>query len=102
MTDAVAHSGEAVEGAGSSIGVPSSRDSTTLSSPGVVEDLGVEQVHLTQVRLVGVPTYARAMLHQGPGMGIAEHTEPGHQGDRLGRHLREPVALVTTDGDNTG
>ncbi|HLN77316.1 MAG TPA: hypothetical protein VK204_09755 [Nocardioidaceae bacterium] len=35
-------------------------------------------------------------------MGIAEHTEAGDEGDGLGRHLAEPVGLVTTDGNDTG
>src|SRR3954463_5544036 len=69
---------------------------------GIVEDLGLDEVHLAQVGLVRIATYARPMLDEGPGVGIAEGLESGHERDGLGRHLAEPVGPVPADGNDTG
>jgi hypothetical protein len=41
------------------------------------------------------------VLHQGPGVSITTHTEPGHEGDRLGRNLAESMIAIDADGEDT-
>ena len=66
----------------------------------VVEQLSLEQVHLSEVRLVGIASHARPVLHQRTGMGIALDAEPLEQRDRRHLLLAEPVPRVAVHGDD--
>jgi hypothetical protein len=59
MIDPVAHSGEAVDGAGSSVGVPSVRDSTTLSNPGRKVLIWAQGLRRPVSRTTGPPKLSR-------------------------------------------
>jgi hypothetical protein len=39
--------------------------------PGLVEELGLDQVNLTQIGLRGIRCYPRAVLHGDAGVGVA-------------------------------
>jgi len=61
--------------------------------------LGVDQVHLAQVRLRTVRGHPAAVLHRGPGVRIALHPQPGQQGDLVADGLAEacsPSRLTAT------
>ena len=66
-----------------------------------VEQLGVDQVNLTKVRLVGVYSHSGAMLDQVSLMGVSLDAEPGDDLD-LGRpSLRESMFAVSRDSNDT-
>ena len=54
-------------------------------------DLGVHQVHLSQIRLRRIARDARAVLDGGPEMRVAFDPEPGEQLDGVDRRLGERV-----------
>ena len=57
----------------------------------------MDQVHLAQIELRGVGSYAAAVLDRGAGMGVALHPQPRKQGDLLGDSLAEAVLTIATD-----
>ena len=59
--------------------------------PRVVQELGVDEVHLAQVRLRWVARHARAVLHRRARVRVAFDAEPGHQLDAFDRELAEHV-----------
>ena len=67
---------------------------------GVVEELGVNQVHLAQVGLRRVHGHPRTVLHRHPGVGVTFDPVALDQGDALARVLAEPMLAVLADPSN--
>jgi hypothetical protein len=66
------------------------------------QELGVNEVHLPEVWLAGVPSHPGEMLHGAATVRILLHTETGPHPNHGLRHLAEGVAVAEADGDNRG
>ncbi len=67
----------------------------------LVEQLGVDQVNLTKVRLVGVNPDAGPVLDKRPLMPIALDAEAGHDFDCGRRLLRKAMFAISRDGNDS-
>lgn len=65
-----------------------------------VEQLGVDQMDLAQVRLRRIASYARTMPDGHARMTVALHAKPGQQGDRGLSPLGKAVMTATADRNN--
>src|SRR5258708_38945918 len=64
-----------------------------------VEQLGMDQMHLAQIRLRRILAYPRAMLDRLAHMGVAGDTETGQQPDAQARRLPELITAPPANRD---
>ncbi len=69
---------------------------------GFVEELGVDQVNLTQAGLRGLCRHTGAVLHDDACVRVSVHTEAFQKRDALTRLLAEAVAAVLADVHDDG
>lgn len=64
----------------------------------LLEQFGMDQMHLPKVRLGGVGCYARAVLNRGPLVCIAFDTKPGKDGDGRNQSFRKAMLHISGYG----
>jgi hypothetical protein len=94
--------GKQIQTAGEDVLTKITRPKYVAQRPRLIEELGVDEMDLTQVGLVGVAPHTRAMSDKRPGVGVPSYSEVGDQRDGLHWHLAESVGRIAADRNHTG